>query len=342
MLFFKRTLIFFVMVLTIYLPLSIYADELINTNEKAEKLYELGLLNGVGNDAAGEPLFELERPATRTEGIVMLIRLLGKEDEALSLNRTHPFTDVPAWADGYISYAYKHGITKGIGNNLFGAEESISEEMYKTLILRALGYCEGENSDFMWDNPYALSLAVGISDNTYSPDFFRKDIVDISYSALFSYVKNTNSMLGETLVSNGVLNSDDFLSVDKPDEFELLLSKRTAELSRFVNIYQVRDGYALLGHKGDNAVFTMIYDNDKALIKRDNPIVELPLMSKSANGFSVPDEIWSNKHGLQLYYVYYIEADVVDEKGTIIHRKGNYQVTFDVHYGTEQLEIIMF
>ena len=33
----------------------------------------------------------------------MLIRALGEEPQAKAAGKTHPFTDVPAWADGYVS-----------------------------------------------------------------------------------------------------------------------------------------------------------------------------------------------------------------------------------------------
>ena len=49
----------------------------------AEELYDLGLFKGTGN-VGGKPVFELERTMTREEALVMLIRLLGKEKEALA------------------------------------------------------------------------------------------------------------------------------------------------------------------------------------------------------------------------------------------------------------------
>ena len=48
----------------------------------AESLYQLGLFNGTGTYADGSPKFELDRAPTRFEAVTMLVRLLGKEDEA--------------------------------------------------------------------------------------------------------------------------------------------------------------------------------------------------------------------------------------------------------------------
>jgi len=82
-------------------------------DDYAEELKRLELFKGTDNG------FELERAPSRVEVVVMLIRLLGKESEALSSSPPsdspgHPFTDVPAWADAYVSFAYKNGLTKGI------------------------------------------------------------------------------------------------------------------------------------------------------------------------------------------------------------------------------------
>ena len=50
--------------------------------EAADALYALGLFQGTGTDAEGQPVFELDRAPTRYEALVMLVRLLGKEGEA--------------------------------------------------------------------------------------------------------------------------------------------------------------------------------------------------------------------------------------------------------------------
>ena len=75
--------------------------------QTAETLHALGLFRGTGEDENGVPIYALEKTATRAEALVMLIRLLGEEDAALSSLAAHPFTDVPAWADRYVAYAYE-------------------------------------------------------------------------------------------------------------------------------------------------------------------------------------------------------------------------------------------
>lgn len=117
----------------------------------ASQLKELGLFLGVGEKENGTTDFALERAPNRTEALTMLVRALGKEAPAQESAKTHPFSDVPDWADGYVSYAYTAGLTKGVSEDRFGAADTASAEMYLTFMLRALGYTEGDSGDFSWD-----------------------------------------------------------------------------------------------------------------------------------------------------------------------------------------------
>ena len=72
----------------------------------AAQLKELDLFLGVGVLEDGSTDFDLDRAPSRVEAVTMLVRSLGKGVQAELQPKTHPFTDVPAWADGYVSYAY--------------------------------------------------------------------------------------------------------------------------------------------------------------------------------------------------------------------------------------------
>lgn len=62
--------------------------------EAAEALYELGLFKGTGTNPDGTPIFDLDKTPTRNQAIIMLVRLLGKEEEAKAGTWKIPFTDV--------------------------------------------------------------------------------------------------------------------------------------------------------------------------------------------------------------------------------------------------------
>ena len=81
--------------------------------EAAEALYELGLFKGTGTNSDGTPIFDLDKTPTRNQAIIMLVRLLGKEEEAKAGTWKIPFTNVADAMRPYIGYAYTNGLTNG-------------------------------------------------------------------------------------------------------------------------------------------------------------------------------------------------------------------------------------
>ena len=179
----------------------------------AEQLYKLGLVRGVGEGADGSADFALNRPLTRVEALVMLVRALGQESKAQAAGLKHPFTDVPPWADGYVSYAYREGITKGTSQTLFGANDLATGEMYLTFILRALGYQEGEwgVADFSWDEPWLLAAWCRILPlEVDRKSFLRADVVSVTCAALYAKQKDQTQTLGEYLIGEGAFTKAAF------------------------------------------------------------------------------------------------------------------------------------
>jgi len=65
--------------------------------------------------------FDMEAAPTRLQALIMFIRVLGEEDEAMAYTGTHPFTDVPSWLDRYAAWAYGRGYANGVAPTLFGS-----------------------------------------------------------------------------------------------------------------------------------------------------------------------------------------------------------------------------
>ena len=178
----------------------------------AADLKQLGLFQGVSDTD-----FDLGRPPSRTEAVVMLIRFLGKESESLNGRWTHPFTDVPAWADRYIGYAYQKGLTNGVEDTVFGASSTAGSSTYLTFVLRALGYSDAGGADFTWQDPYGLATQVGIlPQGTNTADFWRADLVRVSYAALPVKLKGSNKALYETLIESGTFTRAQYDAVYDP------------------------------------------------------------------------------------------------------------------------------
>jgi len=168
-------------------------------NEEAEaaaqELYNLGLFTGTGTDSNGNPIFELERVPTRHEAVTMLVRLLGKEDEAKSKTWSTPFKDVAEWAKPYVGYAYANGLTNGISANAYGGNQNISETQYLTFVLRTLGYQSG--TDFDWSRAWETSDKIGLTHGEYNGrgQFTRGDVAIISLNALSAKLKGQDVTL---------------------------------------------------------------------------------------------------------------------------------------------------
>lgn len=191
------------MVLALTMLLSLVPASYAASNEAteaAQALYELGLFNGVGTNADGTPNFDLDRAPTRQEAITMLVRLLGKEEEAKSGTWETPFTDVDEWAKPYVGYAYTNGLTTGTGETTFGGGSIVTASQYLTFVLRALGYESG--TDFQWDSAWTKSDEIKLTDGRYNAktaEFTRGDVAIISCKALSTTTKATNQSLSDVL-----------------------------------------------------------------------------------------------------------------------------------------------
>lgn len=166
----------------------------------ADALYAMGLFSGTGRDENNQPIYELDRVPTRSEAVTMLVRLLGKEDEALSRAWVTPFTDVVKWASPYVGYAYNNNLTSGTSGTTYSGDRNISASEYIAFVLRALGYEIGV--DFQWDKAWELSDKIGLTGGQYNAGtttFTRGDVANISFNALYCKLKGSDTRLIDTL-----------------------------------------------------------------------------------------------------------------------------------------------
>lgn len=167
----------------------------------AEELHGLGLFLGSGDLPDGSPNFELDRTPTRGEALVMLVRLLGAEDEAKTGHYSHPFTDT-GWADAYVGYAYANRITSGVSSTEYGTSDNATLAQFLTFVLRALGYI-----DVDWQNPYPTAEAVGLYYPT-GEGFYRADVALICLDALDCRIKGQNKTLRTRLIDSGAIDAE--------------------------------------------------------------------------------------------------------------------------------------
>ena len=183
----------------------------------AQQLNQLGLFRGAGTNADGSVNYDLDRQPNRAEGITMLVRALGAGDQE-GTAKNHPYTDVPAWANGVVSYAQKKGLTKGVSATKFGADSPVTTAMYLTFMLRALGYQDG--TDFFWNTPWDAAVKAGILPAQADwATLTRGELVEITAAALFAQHKTTGQPLWERLVSSGAFTAEQFQATFPTDPY---------------------------------------------------------------------------------------------------------------------------
>lgn len=179
----------------------------------ADALSTLGLFQGSNKG------YELGRTSTRVEGVVMLIRLLGKDNEAKNYKGSHPFTDVPAWAAPYVAYAYQNGFTSGISATAFGSSMELRYRDYMTFLLRALEYADADG-DFSWSTADQFAVTVGIqtaaerSAIQSSGKFLRDHVAYTSFRTLFLKTKSGRRLCDKLLLA-GVYSQDQLIEVEE-------------------------------------------------------------------------------------------------------------------------------
>ena len=191
-----------------FIPAGVQTDESL-AQTAADKLYALGLFQGVGDNADGTPDFALDRAPTRHEAVTMLVRLLGKESDARNGTWETPFTDVADWAKPYVGYAYENKLTYGISATEFGGYNLTTPAQYAAFVMRALGY--NSETDFQFSWVWRLSDELRITNGEYdneSRDFTRGDIAIMSVNGLLAPYKEQGKALFELLIENGAITPE--------------------------------------------------------------------------------------------------------------------------------------
>ena len=185
----------------------------------AETLKALGLFRGVGTKPDGATDFALEKALTRDQAVVMMVRLLGKEQEALNGDWSHPFSDVPGWADAYVGYAYTNHITNGVSDTKFGSSSTASASMFVTFILRAMGYNDNAEAgpvDFSWTEAphFARSIGINLTDEQLA-QFQRASAAIAAFYALNAACKD-GTPLCDKLIAQDVFTPEQYATAMNP------------------------------------------------------------------------------------------------------------------------------
>ena len=214
-------------------------------SSQGKTLYELGLFRGVGTNEDGTPDFGLDQVPTRNQALIMLVRLLGKEEEALAGTWSIPFKDVSENMRPYVGYAYTNGLTNGTTATTYSGAQPIKVNQYITFVLRALGYESGV--DFTVSSPWEFARQVGIMEyqfSEYTTRFDRGDMALLSGNALTAPQKGSGAPLIQKLVAEGAVDGEKALLQGLP--------AYPTDIGTIHYIYDIRSFtlYAFMNHTG--------------------------------------------------------------------------------------------
>lgn len=201
------------MLVTAMIP--VMAADTFSYGDEAAVLYDLGLFAG---QSSTEYIPDLGSALTREQGVVMLVRLLGAEADALALTAAEVtaslsiFTDkaeISFWAANYVAYAVDSGFFVGVGDNKADPKGALLGKAYATMVLRAMGYIV-DATDY---NTAALIL-YGVDGLSLEEAFLfndkqliRDDAIGMTYAALSGTMADGGTLI-EALVTAGAVDED--------------------------------------------------------------------------------------------------------------------------------------
>jgi hypothetical protein len=185
-----------------------------NYETQAKALYDLGLFKGVSTSEYNP---DLGAAMDRETGVVMMLRLVGKIDEANALSDSDTttalakYTDadkIQDWAKKPIAYAIKNGLVIGTSDTSVSPDEQFIGKMFAAIILRNVGYdvtvANYDVSTSTMVEKGGLTAAEAIKFN--DKDLIRDDMVGMSYGSLKLQYAATAKNIIETLVADGKVN----------------------------------------------------------------------------------------------------------------------------------------
>jgi len=186
------------------LPSSVRSGMPLSADDAAIRLYYLDMITGTGTEKDGSISFDLQRDLTRLEAVVMAVRLMGMEAEALSGKYTHTYTDVPEWAAGYVGYLNSCGLLETNASGLFNPSAPASPASFMSYMLYALGY-RIQSGDYNLLSVMTQARAAGICQTADDQPLTRGDAIVAMYNTLRANRKGSSLLLSEQLVKDGTM-----------------------------------------------------------------------------------------------------------------------------------------
>ena len=191
-------------------------DKIVNQDAVAVTA-EIGVFDGYENGSFGP-----ENVVTRAEMAVIICTMLyGAGVNVNQFAETNVFTDVPAWAQGYVNLCSSLGIVAGVGEGKFDPNATVTTAQAVLMLCRALGYFQ--NAADFGDNWMLAATAKGTALGLYgdlkltaNEGLTRDNVAELVFNALTKAVPvQYNELLGVYYNENkGIVYSLTFYYTD--------------------------------------------------------------------------------------------------------------------------------
>jgi ribosome-binding factor A len=204
--------------LTMVLSLMVvpaFAAESLEYEDEARVLYDLGLFKGT---SATEYVPNLDSRLERQEGVVLVLRLFGLEEEANAMDEkeakallAEKFSDadeIGAWAVKAMAYAVENGIVNGRPDGKFAPKDPLLGKEFAKMILAELDQYDPNNfqtacADLSVISDLSPAEALRFNDKI----LIRDDVVGISFASLAATYADGDTVLGKLAAASGDFKS---------------------------------------------------------------------------------------------------------------------------------------
>ena len=181
--------------------------------EHKDAVEVLNAISVMSGDDQGN--FNPEQVVTRAEMAVIVCKMLyGDKLDVSQFTGTKVFTDVPAWAEGFVNLAASLDIVAGVGDGKFAPNEPVTTAQATLMLCKALGYFQ-TSADFgqdwalaaikkgtqlgMFKDLNSLATNAGLKRDDVAALTFAAitDAVPVMYNELLGvYYNDSNNVLG--------------------------------------------------------------------------------------------------------------------------------------------------
>lgn len=290
--------------------------------QAVEALMEKGIITG---DTDGS--FNPDSNLTRAQACIIIVKSMNPSSAEVAGTATQPaqksgFGDMSGygWAEGYINYAVKNGVTKGYPDGTFKPGNSVTMNELVTMVLRAAGY-QDEDLQGIWPENYMnkaaeMELLKGTPDTlpTYAtkwiaaqvdfnaleaiakanpdketPDTDQQPASNVPDTASMTYVKgsfndNMTTYNGRELADNVVIYT---FGAEKDYKTSMTFSTKAADY-KLSSVYKYKNVETPAFYKLDgNKIVAMVVPGDVGFSGYAYVVINGTLTMKNADGDSV-------------------------------------------------------